>query len=291
MQGVLSNETMKQFTDDLVREKTFNCQICDELCTSDIFLVKGKGNVCGKCFEEKCGEEMKSTAELNTALILIIARLILPCKFKSKGCHKRVASKSYTKHIGGCDFRTKSCPMKGLKGCEWSGSSFEVSRHLLKAHEEQVIKSENNIFKVETSLSKLFNVKILSHDYQNCLLKTAIVDNKLYYALNPLEKNEENTEYSVTHKSVETPNHSVIKTVGILTKLNGFYDEENLEKNPNATVVDIYSLKDLADKDNIILNEFNLNPKGIDENMLKLLECPICMSTMRPPNISVQSWT
>ncbi|CAH0550686.1 unnamed protein product [Brassicogethes aeneus] len=278
----MANETMNQFTDDLLKEKIFHCQICGELCTSDIFLVKGKGNVCANCLKEKCQKEMKSKAILNSALMLIIAKLILPCKFQSKGCEKRVSSKKYSKHISSCDFKMKPCPMKNLEGCDWCGSTSEFSGHFLKNHHDKVIKSVNNIFKVETSLSEPFNVKMLSDDYQSCLLKTSIVDNKFYYSLNPLDKNDENTEYSVVHKSIQTPNHSV-KTVGTLTKLNGFYNEENMNINPNATAVDIDSLKHLADAKNMISNEFNLNPKGIDEDMLKLLECPVCMSVMRPP--------
>ncbi|CAH0549431.1 unnamed protein product [Brassicogethes aeneus] len=268
----MANETMNQFTDDLFKEKIFHCKICDDLCTSDIFLVKGKGNVCGKCFEEKCGEEMKSTAELITPLMLIVAKLVLPCK-----------SKNYSKHIGSCDFNIKPCPRKNLDVCGWSGTNFELSEHLLKNHQNHVIKSGNNIFKVETSLSEHFNVKLFSDDYQNCLLKTSVVDDKFYYSLNPLGKSKENMEYTVMHKSTKEQNNKELKIVGTLTKLNGFYDEENLDKNPNATVVDINLLKHLADENNMILNEFNLNPKGIDENMLKLLECPICMSVMRPP--------
>ncbi|CAH0553987.1 unnamed protein product [Brassicogethes aeneus] len=274
---------MNQFTDDLLTEKIFHCQICDELCTADIFLVRGKGNVCGRCFEERCGEEMKSRAELNTALILIIARLMLPCKFKSKGCNKRLESKSYSKHIGSCDFKTKQCPMKNVAACDWSGSNSEFGGHLLKKHKEHVIKGENNIFKVKTSLGVRFNVKILSDDFQSCLLKTSVVDDKFYYALNPLGQSEENMEYSVEHKSIETTNHSVIKTAGTLTKLNGIYNEQNLDKNPNATAVDIGLLNHLADEKNTISNEFNLNPKGVDEHILKLLECPVCMETMRAP--------
>ncbi|CAH0545993.1 unnamed protein product [Brassicogethes aeneus] len=278
----MANETINQFTDDLLSEKLFNCQICDEICTSDIFLVKGKGNVCAVCFEENCGEEIKSRAELNTVPMSIIAKLMLPCKFQAKGCDKRLASNNYSKHISTCYFKIKPCPMKNLEGCDWSGSTFEFSGHLLNNHQEHVVKSGNNIFKVETSLLKPFNVKLLSDDHQNCILKTSVVDNKFYYALNPLEKSEENVEFSVVHKSIPTPNH-LVKTVGTLTKLNGFYDEENLDKNPNATVVDIDLLKQLADQKNMISNEFNLNPKGIDEDMLKLLECPVCMSVMRPP--------
>ncbi|CAH0549747.1 unnamed protein product [Brassicogethes aeneus] len=279
----MENETMNKFTDDLLKEKIFHCQICDELCTSDIFLVKDKGNVCANCFEEKCGEETKSRAELNTALILILAKLMLPCKFKSKGCEERFKSKKYSKHIATCDFKIKPCPMKNLEGCDWSGSDFEVSEHLLKNHQNHVIKSENNIFKVETSLSKPFNVKLFSDDNQNCLLKTSVVDNKFYYSLNTVEKSEENMEYTVVHKSTQEPHDKELKTVGTLTKLNGYYDEQNLDKNPNATVLDIDLLKHLADENNMLLNEFNLNPKGIDENMLKLLECPVCMDVMRPP--------
>ncbi|CAH0549749.1 unnamed protein product [Brassicogethes aeneus] len=286
----MANETMNQFTDELLKEKIFHCKICDELCLSDNFLVKGTGNVCAECFKEKCGEEMKSKAESNTGLIFILAKLMLPCKFQFKGCNKRVASKNYSKHICscrciifGCDYKIKQCPMKNFEGCDWSGTNFEVSGHLLKTHEKQVIKSENNIFKVETVLSEPFNMKILSNDYQNCLLKTSVVDNKFYYALNPVEKSEENVEYSVVHRNIQKPKHSVIKTIGTLTKLNGIYNEQNLNENPNATVVDIDSLKNLADDNNMISNEFNLNPMGIDENMLKLLECPVCMSTMRPP--------
>ncbi|CAH0549432.1 unnamed protein product [Brassicogethes aeneus] len=288
----MANETMNQFTDDIFREKIFHCKICDDLCTSDIFLVKGTGNVCGKCFEEKCGEEMKSRAELNTALILIIAKLMLPCKFKSKGCDERVDSKSYSQHVEGCYFKMNPCPMKSLEGCDWSGSISEFSGHILKNHQDQVIKSENNIFNVETSLAETFNVKLLSDDYQNCLLRTLVVGDKLYYSLTPLGKSEENMEYTVVHKRIQTftstkvskhSNDSVLKTVGTLTKLNGFYDEQNLNINPNATVVDIDSLKHLGDENNMISNEFNLNPKGIDEDILKLLECPVCMSVMRPP--------
>ncbi|CAH0549380.1 unnamed protein product [Brassicogethes aeneus] len=278
-EGEMSNET---FTDNLLREKIFHCKICDELCTSDIFLVKGKGNVCGKCLEEKCGEDIKSKAELITPLMSIMAKLMLPCKFQSKGCDKRVESKNYSKHIGSCDFKIKQCPMKNVEDCDWSGSNFEISGHLLKNHHDHVIKGENNIFKVETSIGEPFNVKILSDDYQSCLLKTSVVDNKFYYSLNPLEKSEESMEYSVVHRSIETPN-PLVKTVGTFTKLNGFYDEQNLNINPNATVVDIDLLKHIADENDMISNEFNLNPKGLDEDMLKLLECPICMSTMRPP--------
>ncbi|CAH0549511.1 unnamed protein product [Brassicogethes aeneus] len=279
----MATKTMNQFTDDLLKEKIFHCQICDELCTSDVFLVKGKGNVCANCFEEKCGEEMKSRAELNTALILIMAKLMLPCKYQSSGCDKRVESKKYSKHIATCDFKIKPCPMKNLEGCDWSGSNFEVSGHLLENHQEHVIKSENNIFKVESSLCEPFNVKLLSDDYRNCLLKISVVDDKFYYALNPVEKSGRNMEYSVEHKRIQTSNHLVLKSVGTLTKLNGFYNEENLDKNPNATVVDINLLKHLADEQNMILNEFDLKPAEIDNNTLKLLECPVCMNTMRPP--------
>ncbi|CAH0549507.1 unnamed protein product [Brassicogethes aeneus] len=281
----MATKTMDQFTDDLLKEKIFHCQICDELCTSDVFLVKGKGNLCANCFEEKCGEEMKSRAELNTALILIMAKLMLPCKYQSSGCHKRVESKKYSKHIATCNFKIKPCPMKNLEGCDWSGSNFEVSGHLLENHQEHVIKSENNIFKVKSSLFEPFNVKLLSDDYQNCLLKTSVVDNKFYYALNPVEKSEKNMEYSVWHKRFQPPNHLVLKSVGTLTKLNGIYNEENLDKNPNATVVDIDLLKHFADEKNMISNEFDLKPAAeIDNNILKLLECPVCMKTMRPPN-------
>ncbi|CAH0550687.1 unnamed protein product [Brassicogethes aeneus] len=288
----MANETMNQFTDDLLKKKIFHCQICDELCTSDIFLVQGKGNVCANCLEEKCGKEMKSRAELNTALILIIARLMLPCKFNSKGCDERMDSKSYSQHVEGCYFKMNPCPMKILEDCDWSGSISEFSGHILKNHQDQVIKSENNIFNVETSLAEPFNVKLLSDDYQNCLLKTSVVDDKLYYSLTPVGKSEENMEYTVVHKSIQTftsskvskhSNDLVLKTIGTLTKLNGFYDEQNLNKNPNATVVDINLLKHLADENNMISNEFNLNPNGLDENMLKLLQCPGCMSVMRPP--------
>ncbi|CAH0556418.1 unnamed protein product [Brassicogethes aeneus] len=283
VQDDMATKTIDQFTDDLLKEKIFHCQICDELCTSDVFLVKGKGNLCANCFEEKCGEEMKSRAELNTALILIMAKLMLPCIYQSSGCGKRVDSKKYSKHIATCDFKIKPCPMKNLEGCDWSGCNFEVSGHLLKNHQEHVIKSENNIFKVESSLSEPFNVKILSDDYQNCILKTSVVDDKFYYALNPVEKSEKNMEYSVKHKGIQTSNHLVLKSVGTLTKLNGIYNEENLDKNPNATVVDIDLLKHFADEKNMILNEFDLKPAEIDNNTLKLLECPVFVNTMRPP--------
>ncbi|CAH0549433.1 unnamed protein product [Brassicogethes aeneus] len=176
-------ETMNRFTDDLLREKIFHCQICDELCTSDIFLVKGKGNVCGKCFEEKCGEEMKSRGELNTALILIISKLKLPCKFQPKGCDKRVAPKKYSKHIGRCEFKIKPCPMVNFKGCEWKGINLEVAEHIQEIHKEDVIKSDNNIFKVEASLTEPVSVKLLSDDCNNCILETLVEDNKFYYGV------------------------------------------------------------------------------------------------------------
>ncbi|CAH0549528.1 unnamed protein product [Brassicogethes aeneus] len=278
----MAEQTKEQFTDDLLSEKIFHCNICDELCTFDIFLVKGEGNVCGKCFEEKCDEEMKSRAELNAALILIIAKLMLPCKFQAKGCDNRVGSKKYSKHVATCDFKIKPCPMKNLEGCDWSGSSFEVAGHFSENHRDEVVYSDNNIFNVETTLCESVNVKLLTSDHQKCLLKTSVVDDKFYYALNPLEECEENMDYSVKHKSVKTTNHSVLKTVGTITKLNGIYNEENLNANPNATAVDIDSIKHLADEKNVIANEFNLNPKGINESMLKLLECPVCMTIMRP---------
>ncbi|CAH0560240.1 unnamed protein product [Brassicogethes aeneus] len=279
----MENETMNQFTNDLLKEKLFNCQICDEICTSEILLVKGKGNVCGKCFEEKCGEELKSRAELNTALIFILSKLNLPCKFQSKGCAERIASKKYFKHIARCEFKTKPCPMVNVKSCKWSGNNLEVAEHIQEVHKEDVIKSDNNIFKVEASLTEGFSVKLLSDDYNNCILETSVLDNTFYYALHEVKHSEENMEYSVKHKSIETSNKTVINTVGTLTKLNGIYNEMNLYKNPNATAVDLDALDILADEKDMIINEFNLNPKGVDENILKLLECPVCMNTMRTP--------
>ncbi|CAH0556128.1 unnamed protein product [Brassicogethes aeneus] len=274
----MATDVSTNLNDNLLKEKIFNCKICDELCISDIFLIIGKGNVCSKCYEQ-C--EDKSRAELNSALIFVMSQLILPCKYEFKGCIKKLTCKNYERHINVCEYKVKPCPMLMYDDCKWNGNNLEISEHISTEHTEHVIKSENNIFKVETSLSETYNIKLLIGDYKSCLLKTSIVDNKFYYAMNPIFQCKENVEYSVKHKSKETQNSST--TVGTLTKLNSIYSESNLHKNPNATIVDMDLLKHLADENNTIVNEFNLNPSGIDEKTLKLLECPVCFNTMRPP--------
>ncbi|CAH0556727.1 unnamed protein product [Brassicogethes aeneus] len=281
----MENEVLINFTNTLLKEKIFNCQICDEICTSRIFLVVGKGNVCSKCHDEICQEEIKSRSELNHALFFVLTQLILPCKYESKGCVKKLTCKNFSNHINSCEFKTKSCPMMNYEGCKWNGTNQEIFDHLATDHNKHVIKSQNNIFKVETNLSESFSIKLLNADHNKCLLKTSIIDNKFYYALNPIEQFEDNVEYNVTHKSkeIELFTKTFTKTVGTLTKLNSIYNESNLNNNPNATGVDIELLKNLADENNTIINEYNLNPKDIDENTLKLLECPVCMNVFRPP--------
>ncbi|CAH0545731.1 unnamed protein product [Brassicogethes aeneus] len=278
----MANETMIQFTDDLLEAKIFHCQICDELCTSDIFLVKGKGNVCVNCIEDKCGEEIKSRAELNTALVLILKKLmLLPCKFQYKGCNKRVPSNNYHKHVASCKYKIKSCPMVNYEECKWNGSNSEISEHIRKEHKEHIIKSEYNIFIVDTSLVEP-SVKLFFDGQKNYLLNTSVVDNKFYYALSPIDHFEENVEYIVKHRSTQTPNNTFVKTDGTITQLNGIYNERCLDKNPNATGVDIGILEKIAGE-NMVRNEFNLHPGEIDKHTLKLLECPVCMNIMRPP--------
>ncbi|CAH0556126.1 unnamed protein product [Brassicogethes aeneus] len=274
----MATDVSTNLNDNLLKEKIFNCKICDELCISDIFLIIGKGNVCSKCYEE-C--EDKSRAELNSALIFVMSQLILLCKYEFKGCIKKLTCKNYERHINVCEYKVKPCPMLMYEDCKWNGNNLEISEHISTEHTEHVIKSENNIFKVETSLSETYNIKLLIDDYKSCLLRTSIVDNKFYYAMNPIFQCEETVEYSVKHKSKETQNSST--TVGTLTKLNSIYGKSNLHKNPNATIVDMELLKHFADENNSIENEFNLNPSDIDEKTLKLLECPVCFHTMRPP--------
>ncbi|CAH0550435.1 unnamed protein product [Brassicogethes aeneus] len=181
-----------------------------------------------------------------------------------------------------CEFKPKSCPMLHYKGCEWKGCNWEISGHFAEIHQKHVIKSENNIFKVKASLSEAYNVKLLSDNSKNCILNILIANQKFYYALNPIEQSMENDEYSVKHKSIKSEDN-YLTTGGTLKRLNVIYTERNLNKNPNSTAVSLASLKHLADKNNMITNEFNLNPKGIDENTLKQLECPVCMNIMRPP--------
>ncbi|CAH0555542.1 unnamed protein product [Brassicogethes aeneus] len=278
----MENEAMIQFSDDLLKNKILDCKLCSNLCMPVIIMVVGKGNVCGNCFLQ-CEKEMKLKAMRNDSLQYILTKLFLPCKFQSKGCNKRVPYTSYSQHILNCEFKIKSCPMINYKGCKWNGTIHEVSDHILRDHVEHVIKSENNIFKVENSLSEPFNVKLFSNGYNSYLLKTLVVENNFIYALDPLRQSEENIQYNVKHKSIKTPNLAMINTIGTLTQFNENYNEINLNKNPKATSVDMDFLKHLADEQNMITSEFNLNPDGLDEHLLKQLECPVCFLTMRPP--------
>ncbi|CAH0555509.1 unnamed protein product [Brassicogethes aeneus] len=275
----MANDVSTNLNDKLLKEKIFNCRICDELCISDIFFIFGKGNVCSKCYE-KCDD--KSRAELNSAHIFVMSQLVLPCKYESKGCIKKLTCKNYAKHVNVCEYKVKPCPMVNNKGCTWNGTNFEIADHFAEDHKDHVVKGENSIFKVDTSLSEQFNIKLLIDDHKNCILKTAIIDNKYYYAINPTVQLEEYVEYPVKHISKVTQNY--IRTVGTLTKLNSIYKESNMNKNPNATeVINLESLKHFADENNTIVNEFNLNPNDIDEKILELLKCPGCKKIMRPP--------
>ncbi|KAG5888201.1 hypothetical protein JTB14_036212 [Gonioctena quinquepunctata] len=285
-----SEQTVYNFTDELLEKSCLCCAICKDILKPPIMLIENVGNICTTCFEEK--HDVMNWRYLNNyALENILKLLKLPCKFKQKGCSERFSYEDLIFHQTNCRYRTKLCSMFKFAACEWEGNTTDFIDHFKEYHGDHVINFENNLFFLETSLIEVNLVKLLVMKHHTFILRmqTNLEKKKLYYMIcNVKDDYSSFCEYSVKHKGVS---ENYIKTKSkILSSYHIYNDfDENI-----AVEVDLDALKQISHISDTITNVFKIkieesSTEGIDEKMLHFFECPVCKNFMKPPIYQCQS--
>ncbi|KAJ3657072.1 hypothetical protein Zmor_016104 [Zophobas morio] len=264
----MANENFQDFTQEMLKENVFSCRVCKNLLVAPVMAVENIGDVCHDCFQTT-KEENKWNGVPNTGLVAILKKLKFPCKFQ---CETEVLYEDLREHENYCTYRPIDC-LIAKEECGWVGKLVDLFKHFSENHTTCVLNEHCGEYSFEIDPQSLGTViKLFTHKNRTYILIIEKLDenNSLLHFL----KGESNMVVKYAARS------KVIKTKLQALSFDVAFEERNGQK------IQLSTLKEVMQEDDVIkvvIKPEKCEPKNVNSEITKHLECPVCKDIMREP--------
>lgn len=127
-------------TENVLEELYANleCPVCNNYMAPPIPECTNRHSICKQCFQkvESCPlcRAPKHGYGRSSYLGEIYSKLVIPCKYKDRGCQYSCKGQFLHKHEHVCEYRAKVCPVRKSLECSWEGPLVEMKSHLQLVH-------------------------------------------------------------------------------------------------------------------------------------------------------------
>ncbi|XP_072395360.1 uncharacterized protein [Diabrotica undecimpunctata] len=252
------------------------CAQCQRVLSRFPVYCYPKGASCGRC---KCPEK----GIRNEAYEAVAQNIKFPCCNNEYGCLENLFPKDMERHEDSCSFRKYQCPIITNTTCDWKGSVNDLLDHFSQKH-KMFILSEHP-FEVDFVNShdenyllpygeELYLVNRLSDSWRQTFFCT------VSYIGNDLD---EDVSYKlILENGNRSCAHEIQKKINVTTPLEKT-DLMNILNDPTSIVVRIEIFKEDDKKIEFSDTDDEESSNNMNDNLLKIVECPICFEYMAPP--------
>lgn len=213
---------------------------------------------------------------------MLVKNISFPCIYDKKGCIENLTLDQVAEHERVCPYRNVSC----LLNCMWQGPVTELREHFETSHDRNIIR--DGIFEVE-SLNSYETHSLLLYEDELFNFKREYIDqdNILKYSVSCLQAIDATTKYNY---EITIENSNKTRSVSFPIKSAQGFEQKNV------TEINVEQLRNKLDDPSIIVAKIkiseNLKKEAIKEqkekirldlDMLRELECPVCMDYIIPP--------
>lgn len=243
------------------------CSFCEGYLSADPIMIVADEPVCGRCVSHVVGGTRAHFYEV------IAKDKIFPCKNDLRGCEADLPWGTSVAHEKYCIFNPIECP---ATNCVELLTKMSFKEHIFEKHQDIVMKNfqiEIPVLNENSFISKCFL-------WRNgmFILQIRIFDGSCCYNIFSVEESDRGVKYDLIFPNRNSGIGNVIENIIYkygdniprMNKLDLKTYSNNIEKNKITCIISIH---DSRPKENYTLNE----------EILTSLECPICLTYMRPP--------
>lgn len=114
------------------------CPVCSNYMAPPIPECINRHSICKYCFQKVTSCPLcrapKHGHGISFTLGEIYDMLIIPCRFRDRGCQYSCKGEHLYKHEMVCELRTRLCPVRKSLDCFWEGPDPEIRNHLVSRH-------------------------------------------------------------------------------------------------------------------------------------------------------------
>lgn len=244
------------------------CSYCQGYLSASPVMILSDEPVCARCVSHVIGGTRAYFYEV------VAQNTIFPCKNDVYGCEATLPWESSIEHEKCCNFNPIECP---ASSCVESLTKHSFKKHVCEKHPDLIIKN----FQIEITKTKENSTVAKFFLWRNDIFILQIRTCNLNFQCNIFSIAE--IDYGIKYDLIfPNSNKGIIGnvTANIIYKYGDNMPRENIldfktytrnvEKNKITCIVDI---NDSRPQENYKLNE----------HILGSLECPICLTHMRPP--------
>ncbi|PSN38637.1 hypothetical protein C0J52_26969 [Blattella germanica] len=264
--------------------KELECPVCLTYLKTPIHVCSSGHSVCHTCRQSVtlcpvCRSEFKLYR--NVALENIAKGLRYPCN--NNLCNEILSLDLINEHQMVCPRGIHTCPMNTFPGnhvCHWRGFWKDYKQHYTTSHHDELI--EDPYFSSRSITTN--TLSIFAHN-EIFLYYKVRRNQKWYFAMKVIGTKLKAAEYRTVMTLGKADDNEIIKKTQLVRNYNE--DWETIFKEYNCLQLDDDQVRHFIHRDKLdLLVEIHIQHykmNTLSPNLLKELECPVCLTYLKPP--------